>query len=92
MQSTVETLRNVIHFDFHNPNINETWTTTSNLPNGNYGIMLIGLLNCSQIKNSTLHVMQQDLWPTHIYKFDKISDTIKIKYDRDPKINDFIFD
>jgi len=91
IQSTIELLKNVIHFDFHNPNINEVWTATSNLPNGDYGIMLIGSLACSQIKDSTLHIMQQDLWPTHLYKFNKTSNTIRIKYDRDPNINDVVF-
>ncbi len=91
IQSTTELLKDVIHFDFHNPNINEVWTTTSNLPNGDYGIMLIGSLACSQIKDSTLHIMQQDLWPTHMYKFNKTSNNIRIKYDRNPNIDDFVF-
>lgn len=89
IHSTVELLKDVIYFDFHNPNINEVWTTTSNLSNGDYGIMLIGSLSCSQIKDSTLHVMQQDLWPTHLYKFNKTSNNINITFDR--TILDFSF-
>jgi hypothetical protein len=89
LKTTTTILRNVIKFDMHNPTTNYEWETNSNLPNGKYGVMLLGTLSCLQSKNSTTHLMNQDVWATYFYKFNKTSDTISIKFDHNK--SDFVF-
>lgn len=89
LNSTVGVLKNVITFDMHHPDINKVWRASSNLENGDYGAMLIGTLSCSQIKNSTTHLMNQDVWATYFYKFSKTKNDVNIRFDRTKR--DFIF-
>jgi hypothetical protein len=41
------------------------------------------------IENSSLHLMNQDVWATYFYKFKKTNDNITIKFDRN--IDNFLF-
>lgn len=89
LKTTTTILRDVIKFDMHNPTTNYEWKIDSNLPNGKYGAMLLGTIGCFNIENSSLHLMNQDVWATYFYKFKKTNDNITIKFDRN--IDNFLF-
>lgn len=89
LESHVATLKNVIQYNMHQPYHNYTWKINSDIPNGKYGALLIGEIGCSQIAHSSKHLMNQDVWATYFYKFNKTSNTINIKFDHNKR--NFIF-
>lgn len=80
-------INDAITYNSYNPNTDLCWSIEADIPNGEYVIMLDTFLVQKEHKLS----MGESSWVSHFYKFNKTSDTIKIKYDRDPRINDFIF-
>lgn len=88
--STCHTTNDVITFNSYNPHVSLEWQTTIDIPDNVYGIRLNGFLECERT-NSVRLEMCKEVWATYFYKFTKVNNNLKIQFNRDAKINDFIF-
>ena len=82
-------IKDAITFDAYNPFDELKWGIITNIPNGTYGIMIIGCVGCQKASNLRV-IMNIDGWPTHFYKFIKTSDELMIHFDTNFYGFDFI--